>query len=404
MATVSSDLQDQNRAAPAMSPSAEANTNAEWIGEMPWWQWSRATGDWNGIRPALENNGLTFAGRMLMDWSYVLAGSTEQRGTLRELVDLNLTYDLKPLFKIDGGTIFAQWYNRQGPRGTDNTRDLQGYDNMDAGRLNQVEEFWYEQKFLGGRFRTKIGQVDANNEFDSIGAASEFINSSAGFSPTLLDFPTYPNPALSINGFVAPVDWFYAGAGAYADNLRDLSGYGFEHPYVLAEAGLKSKPWHRLGPGHLAAGLWHDTGDVARLDSGMDRSAFGCYLLAEQQIWKCVPGNADDSRGLSVFAQYGHSDPAVCSIDQQVGLGISALGIVPTRDSDACGIYWTWAKTSRGRTSAFDENESALEFFYKWQATPFFVLKPDLQWLQHPGGRAAVDDAWVATLRVILIF
>jgi len=390
---------------PAPSAPTTETSNREWFGGgLPWGQWSRLTGDWGQVRPTLETNGLNLAARYTMDTSILSVGGSGQRGIASGLLDLNLTFDPAPLLGVEGGTFFAQYYNRQGPNGSEHVGDMQGYDNINAGRLNQAEEIWYEQKLFQGHLRAKIGQVDANAEFDQVSAAAEFINSSAGYSPTLLDFPTYPNPALSFNLFAYPVKWFYCGAGVYTDNLRMLSNYRFEHPYLIGEVGLTGNGWGRLGPGRLAAGFWHDTGKVDRFDGDQDDGVSGFYLLAEQQIWKRSSADGDDQRGASVFVQYGHANPADSPFEHQVGLGISATGLLAGRNDDATGVYWTWTGLSLVAEAGFARNESSLEFFYKYQVTPFFALKPDLQWIRHPGGQSLPESAWVITVRAVVDF
>jgi len=388
---------------PAPAASA-ATTNGEWFGGLAWWQWSRLTGNWRQVRPMLETNGLTFAGHFTTDTSVGLSSGIGQRGVQRGLLDLNLTFDPEPLLGVSGGTFFAQYYYRYGPNGSDEIGDLQGYDNLDAGHLNQVEEIWYQQKLAQDHLRVKAGQVDANAEFDNISAAAGFINSSAGFSPTLVDFPTYPNPALSANLFAYPTEWFYCGAGIYTDNLRDLSAYGLDHPYLIGEAGLTHSGFGRFGPGRVAAGFWYDSAEMSRFDGGSQAGTSGNYVVAEQQVWKCQPGVADDSRGASIFAQYGFANPEVSPVTHQIGVGASATGLSAARSQDGMGIYWTWVELSRDSGSGFTHNESSLEEYYQCQFTPFFSFKPDLQWILHPGGQASPNAAWVATLRIIIDF
>jgi len=386
--------------APATGPA-----KVEWFGGgLPWWQWSRLTGDWGRLRPMLETNGLDIAGHFTTDTSAGLDNGSRQRGIQRGLLDLNLTFNPEPVFGSSGGTLFAQYYCRFGPHGSDDIGDIQGYDNLDAGQLNQAEEIWYEQKFLHDFFRLKAGQVDANAEFDNLSAAGGFINSSAGFSPTLLNFPTYPNPALSANLFAYPAEWFYCGAGAYTDNLRRFSAYRFHHPYVVGEAGLAHSGIGRLGPGRVAAGFWQDTATVSRFDGESQDGTSGYYLAAQQQVWKQQPGVADDERGISVFVQYGSADPETSPVVRHVGLGVSATGQVPERDHDAMGIYWSWAGLSRVPGADFPHDENSLEGYYQCQLTPYFILKPDLQWIHHPGGQSSPASAWVATLRVVIDF
>ena len=76
------------------------------------------------------------------------------------------------------------------------------------------------------------------------------------------------------------------------------------------------------------------------------------------------------------------------------------MGLIPARDADVTGLYWTLAKTSRATGSGFDADESAFEFYYKFEVTPAISLKPDLQYITNPGGVKTADDALVFTLRL----
>ena len=386
---------------PAHSEPVTGTTNIEWFGELSWWHWSRLTGNWAQLRPALEANGLTIAGRFTTDTSMRLSSGTSQRGIQRGLLDLNLALNPEPLLGIRGGTFFAQYFYRYGPNGSDVIGDLEGFDDIDSRPVSQTEEIWYEQKLLHNRLRLKVGQVDANAEFDNLSAASGFINSSTTHSPTLLNFPTYPDPALSANVFVYPTEWFYCGAGVYTGNLRDLSAYRFNHPYGIGEAGFTRPGNDRFGPGQVAMGFWHNSA-ASRFDRAAQGGTSGYYVMAEQQVWKQQPGTADVQRGVSVFAQYGSANPEVSPVAHHVGVGASATDLLPERDHDSMGIYWSWAELSRARGAGFTHDESTLEGYYHCQVTPFFALKPDLQWIRHPGCKSSTGAAWVVTLRVII--
>jgi carbohydrate-selective porin OprB len=384
--------------------TAPATKPAEWFGQTPMSEWSRLTGDWGTLRPKLEDHGLAFDGTYTMDASSVLGGGLRRRSVARGLLDLNLKFDPKATLGIEGGTFYAQYFFRHGPNGSVDTGDLQGYSNMDADNLSRAGEIWYEQKLLHDVLRVKLGQMDSNSEFDTLASAGEFLNSSAGYSPSLLNLPTYPNAAPSINVFVNPADWLYFGAGAYTDGSRNFSAASFQKPYFLGEAGLTHAGRQRLGAGKLAAGVWHDTETLSRFDGTQQHGATGFYAVAEQMVWKEKPGDASDAQGVSVFAQYAWADANVSPVAQHIGVGVSATGFLPTRDHDLAGVYWTWAQTSRTTGSTFDRDEHCLEFFYSFQVTPFFTLKPDFQWISHPGGQSAPAEASVVTLRGTVTF
>jgi porin len=386
-------------------PSPSVNTNREWFGGLPWWQWSRLIGDWASVRPLIETNGLVFAGSFASDTSAGVGHNLSSRGVERGLLNLNLTYDPQPLLGIPGGTFFVQYYQHFGRNGSDVIGDLQGFDNMDAPYLNQLQELWYQQNLYDGVIRIKAGQVDANDDFDNLSAAADFLNSSAGYSPTLLNFPTYPYPAVSVSAFVYPAQWVYIGGGVYTANLTDFTIYPVDHPYLLGEVGiLYNGTGGRLGPGKVAAGVWHDTGQVQCFDGSMDNGSTGYYFIAQEEVWNGKPGDMDDDDGIMIFVQYGEADSAVSEVGQHVGVGASAFGILPGRDNDAMGIYWTWANLSRDVDAGFTHNESSLEIFYRCQALQFLAIQPDVQWINNPGGTGDVKNAWIGTIRLVTNF
>ena len=83
------------------SVEAEMRLAREWPGsDLPWWEWSRATGDWGGVRPRWEDAGVAVESLYVVDWSSVWAGGVRGRGAGRSLFDANVTLDLHALFGI----------------------------------------------------------------------------------------------------------------------------------------------------------------------------------------------------------------------------------------------------------------------------------------------------------------
>lgn len=84
-----------------------------------------------------------------------------------------------------------------------------------------------------------------------------------------------------------------------------------------------------------------------------------------------------------------------------MGLGISLSDLfLPGRD-DVLGAGISWVGLSDTAGAGFSEDsETALELYYGFSLLPGIRLKPDLQYVHDPGGDAALDDAWILTLRM----
>ncbi len=388
-----------------VEPGGKAPAAREWFGQpKPLWQWTHLAGDWGGARPALEEHGLALEMKYTFDGASVLRNGIRRHSVGAGLLDLRMTVDTEAAFDLKGGTVFAQYYFRHGRSGNDNAGTAQGYSNIDEERLSRAEEIWYEQKFAGGRGRIKVGQVDANAEFDFVEAAAEFINPTAGFSPTIAGFDTYPNPALSLNVFVHPTGQIYAGAGVYTDNFKEMSARSFDRPFFIGEVGLTHGGEGRFANGRVAVGAWRDTATLDRFAGGSQAGTDGYYVVAEQVVWKENVEDKEDAQGVSVFAQYGQADSEVSRFARHCACGFCAVGTLAGRDDDATGIRLSWVALSRAAGSGFDADETNLEVFYKAQITPAVSVKPGLQWVHHPGGLRAADDTVLGTLRVSVQF
>jgi porin len=400
----------------------------EWFGERPWWTWSRATGDWGGARTRLEELGFSFAGSYVGEWSRPLHNGIDPATTYRHLIDVNLTWDLEPLTGLAGATAFADFYTTNGRSGSADVGDAQGFTNLETARdVDELAELWYQQWLIKDVVRLKIGKVDANTEFAFADNAGEFVNSSFGVSPTVLDMPTYPDPATGVNLFAYPTEWLYAGVGLYDGSLQEGVPTGSRGPgtffgepsdlFLIGEVGVT---WHIGGDlhGRLGVGGWHHTGTFDRFDAGVfdpatgattlaprgpDDGASGFYLVTDQAIWRELPTVDDDPQGAGIFLMYGWADPEVSLIEHHVGGGLSWTGLLPSRDEDVLGLGASYVRFSDEPGAGLVEpDELTLEAFYKLQLTSSCSVKPDLQYIIHPGG--AGDDALVGALRLELAF
>lgn len=98
------------------------------------------------------------------------------------------------------------------------------------------------------------------------------------------------------------------------------------------------------------------------------------------------------------------ADAAVMPGDYHVAAGLSWIGPVPTRDSDIAGPGVSWFRFSHERGAGFTHDAAtAVEAFYEIRLTPWLSVKPDLQYIHHPGGQD-LGDALAGTIRVEVTF
>jgi porin len=293
---------------------------------------------------------------------------------------------------------------------------VQGIDTIDAfpGQSHefrdQLSQIWYQQIAFSGLLRVKLGKLDASTEFDSSPTAQQFLNRSGGSSPTLFTLPTFPDPATSANLFINPTSDIQIGLGIYDgsfaggtrtgslgparfldrdDNLLLISE--LDKSWTLALPGL---------PGRVGVGGWFSTNRLPRLNGSTADGTGAPYALVDQALWRTNPGNPSDKTGLDVFGMYGYADPAILSYDEHLGAGITWTGPSAARPNDLIGLAFQAVHFSPAfhPTTPYEVN---YEIFYQAQITPWFVIKPDLQYITGPGGQGA-PDALALTLRLQL--
>ena len=396
---------------PAQRPPQATEENVDT--NKPPREWQRATDDWFGLRPRLDDAGISFQGNLTLDYSRNFRGGVNtEHGATRNLLNLNVTFELERLAGWKGATVFANFQNQAGDNGSDLVGDIQAFDNVDADGRTQLSEVWFEQRLFDDRLRIKLGKIDGNSEFGTVPTAGEFINSSMGVSPTILAMPKYPDPAMSVNVFVHPTDWLYVGGGLYDGAGQEGIATGSRGPatafgkpadlYMVGEVGVTWEAAGRLN-GRFVAGLWHATGKLPKFDGGTSDGATGPYAIAEQSIWRENPADAEDEQGIAAFFQYGYADPSVSDFEHHIGGGLTWTGALPGRDDDVVGVGATWVQLGDIQPGNAGD-EIAVELFYKVRVLKWLSLKPDLQYIHHPGGDRNAGDALVGTIRLMAEF
>lgn len=380
-------------------------------------QWQRATNDWLGLRPRLDDLGITIQGDLAWDVSWRLHGSTAPGGATasRTLANVNITLDTQRLLGWQGGTFFINYQNKSGRDGSELYPTLQGISNIDGPNRSQISELWYEQSLWDGKVRLKAGKIDANSEFALPENGQEFLNWSMAQSPTILGIPTYPDPAMGMNLIVSPVQGLELALGVYDGALQEGVSTGNRGPSTLfgapADLFFISEARLRWGagalPGLLALGLWHHTGTFARFDGGSESGTGGLYVVFDQTLWRQNPGEAEDGRGVGFFAQYGYANPAVSPVAQHFGAGLAWTGPFPGRDEDVLGLAGSFVDYADqpGAAGVGGSGELAIELFYKAQLLKWLSLKSDLQYFHTFGSNATGEnDGLMLTMRLLAEF
>ena len=240
--------------------------------------------------------------------------------------------------------------------------------------------------------------MEANEDFAGPEYGGEFINSSPGFSPTIL-LVTFPHMDWGAVLGLEPSSRFSANIGIFRGRGGlDDDLYG---PMFMAVPALHFED--AGNPGALRLGFWWTGAKVTdfQTEEVID-STTGWYALWDQQLWKENSGDEEDEQGIGVSFQYGMAPADRIEAEHFYGFSFQWAGAVPGRDSDVlgAGLYHVDFSDEAG----FDEgSETVYEFFYKLQLLGWLSLKPDMQYIINPGGTTN-DDALALGLRFEIAF
>lgn len=359
-----------------------------------------ATGDWKGGRTWLEERGLTFSliyyGEVF--WNTRGGIRTTDEAVYAGLLDVSAEFSTEDAGLWEGGILFFRFQQKHGHGITEEyVRDFQVLSNMDALNFTQVSELWFGQSFLDDRIWITVGKQEANDCFAGVEYGAEFINSSAGFSPTI-PLASYPDQDLGAVLGTAPIPWFSVNLGVYngdPDGRRSLKGAfaDLSGPMVITEPALHYGLGGRRG--HFRVGGWFNGTDADSPDEDDPRpetfgEAYGWYLTWDQELWREHPEDVEDGQGIGIFGQYGWAPPDRSLAEHYVGGGIQWSGPIPRRDGDIAGVGVFHVRFS-DEANLEKGTETVIEAFYHAQLFGFLFLKPDLQYVINPGGSSNPD-------------
>lgn len=361
-----------------------------------WIDGDYATGKYFGERPLLENHGVSIDAGMLyspfMKTSGGANGEASEKGY--SLFHLGVTVDTKKAGLWEGGKFFMLYQRKAGMglSGGDNAMgDYFGFDGWNMPEVNQISEYWYQQKFFNDKLRFKFGKQDSNTDFGYLNSGWDFMNVAFSVNPTT-PLPSFPNPPLGFVTAISPKEWLTLKDGIYSQN---------GNPFNITE--LEIKPTIKKMPGRYILGAWEaSNSNGINTAAGMNPDGstyynnfnrnFGAYAEFEQMVYKEKKDDDNDMQGLIVFGQFGISPSNKNDLSRYVGGGLHYLGPIPKRDKDMVGIAvgsGSFAPRLGDVGSGCNSrvgSETVIEAFYRLQLNRWFYLQPDVQFIMNPGG------------------
>ncbi len=317
-----------------------------------------------------------------------------QRGTLYHATgDLTVTVDTEEAGWWPHGTLFIDTLINNGADPSARLiGDVQTASNISDGSRTRLQQLWYEQQW-GENLALLVGLHDLNSEFYVTEYGTLFLNSSFGVGPDLSSsapVSIWPQAGAAAR-LAIHVEHFYLLSAIYdGDPTTRAIKANSEGLMYISEAGWSA------GATAYKVGIWHHTGNKIAADGRRFTSNSGGYAVIDQPLaaWK--------SSHLSMFLQLGINQQDRNDISNYLGAGLHLDAPFSSRPDDVAGIAVArsgFSPVSR-RVQSLLPAETAIELTYHLMLTPWLSIHPSLQWIQHPSGDPALQNAVVGMLRM----
>ena len=406
------------------------------------------TGDWGGERTKLIEQGIDIKADYVGEVGANLHGGYNHDKTARysDQFGLGVALDLEKLWGWDNTQAKIQLTNRNGenisndrvgdPRAGTLSSSQEVYG---RGHMVRLTQLWIQHQFLEGKLDVKAGYFGEGEDFNTFPCDFQnlaFCGSQVGnwAGSIWYNWPV-SQWALRVKYHLTPE--LYAQVGAYEQNPSNLDrGNGFK----LSGSGTQGAvlpielvwtPKINGLPGEYRAGYYYSNakatdvykdanGQPAALTGEAYRSSsskHGMWLGVQQQL---TTRASDQSRGLSVFANATMHDKKTNAVDNYVQAGVVYKGVFDARPKDDIGFamarvhvnpaYRKNAQATNQARAIYDfdnpdylppqDTEYSAELYYGVHVTNWLTVRPNLQYIRHPGGVSQLDDALIGGLKI----
>lgn len=400
-------------------------------------------GDWHGTRTRLAEQGVSFDLGHTSESGHNFTGGTRHVTRYTDQWKAGATLDLDKLWGWRDASFQVALTQRSGrdlgkDAGIGNNQQLQEV--YGRGQTLHLTVFALRQAFFDGRLEWRIGRLPVGEDFASF--PCDFQNLSFCGAPAgniVGDYwINWPTSQWATWLKFRATDAVYVKLGAYQVNPKYVddrwarrNGWKLNNPSgttgALMPLELGWTPQHGALPGIYKLGAWYNSagGKDLYLDSQREplaltggaplqrSSRHGAYLMMRQQ----VSGDAGAS-GTTVFFNITQADRRTSATDRQIATGLEYKGPFQ-RSNDMIGLAFA-ATHANGRLADYqrlynerhpeaagpvkDGYEYVAEAFYSWSPIPSVALRPNVQYVRHPGGTSANRDAWVLGLKTSVAF
>ena len=393
--------------------------------------------DGQGKRQALADKGVQVDANLITDTAYLVQGGRNPgaRPETSAHLGLDLNFDMQKLASWKGVTIHAQVTARQGQNtGVRNLQDPTAPElssvQVSFARGNQdsrLSELSIEKKFDQYGLSVKAGRLNLGADFDVM--SCHFQNSSfCGAQMGKWQSGLWMNTPVAQWGVRMKYDLnpeLSAQIGVYEFNpdngnaKAEGQGWSLDTQHADGVTVPVELIWHpQLGMHHLSGSYRigamlntaHEVDNQKNVVTGLaEDHSNGEWIAIEQQL----TSKNGTKQGLETFENFTWHDTDTNKVDNTQQIGLEYVGLSNAHPNDILGLainrvhlnpHFVHAQELHGKHQFNAHAEYNLELNYNYNLTPWLLLRPDLQYVVHPGSSNNVNNALVVGLTTKLVF
>lgn len=387
-------------------------------------------GDWDGKRNELTQKGIKFEANLLADAAYLADGGRNPHAdpTVASQLWLGSAFDMEKLAGWNGVNIRFVMTARQGQ--STSIRDIQDANAPELanvqgayGRGNQdsrLTELSIEKNFKEQGISVKIGRLGLGMDFNVM--ACDFVSTAfcaaqmGKWQGNIWMNTPVAQWAGRIKYQINPE--IFTQIGVYEFNPDNGNGQAEGQGWSLdmdnadgvtipVEVVWQPKSFvNGLAGSYRLGGMYNTADDQINqkdvVTGKVKNRTFAGWLAIEQQLLSTGEGK----RGLHSFANFTWHDRVTNKIDNSQQLGIKYIGLLDQHPNDILGLGVNRIHVNnRLNNPNLDASaEYNIELNYAYNATPWLMLRPNIQYVINPGSSNNVDNAFVLGLSSRIIF
>ena len=395
--------------------------------------------DWDGIRSSLYDKGIDFRLGYVSETATNVQGGPEELWRYTDQWTFAATFDLQKLLGLNQAQFKITVTDRNGQNLSDKLDTLQLVQEVyGRGQTWRWTQFFYDQKYFDGMLDWKIGRLTEGEDFAAFSCQFQNLTFCGAPPGNLVGnyWYNWPVSQWATRVKVSFTSFGYIQIGAfqvdpsylltrYALDLSNPPGTTgvlapFEVGWLPTFAGLK---------GSYKFGAWYNSSmepDAVENTNGlplaiaggeplMRHGAYGAYVNFQQRL--TPPSTSGSKQGLSVFFNATYADHRTSTLDSQIAAGLFYRGLFPFLPSDEIGFAIgrthvnnrvADVETSQNNLGlgpvGVQNSEWVSELYYNFNPYPWLDLRPNIQYIRHPGGIDTNTDDVILGLKLAINF